>query len=182
MDLSSVLFEHSLNSITQVLRYTLPVITDVVPAKQYAYNTCVKMILLQFEESLNDDGYLIILDIVKRGNYKSYIDLLVERAVSEACYRLEDNPHGMDIYMEPSHGVIGYDEIANYMIDNSKEFHQKLNVFTYLVFIGIVSNVVYYADNLVSQGVTIASYTIHPDPVNRSIVNVSCLIDKLNLI
>ena len=174
MDNRAALYNHDFNKLSHTLVYNIPILTSLDPVEQYATEVSINNILGAFENSLNEDGYIAIDDVFKRGSYKGYLDLLVEHALCETCYRLESC-----VYDDYNDHQVGYDDVMSYMVDNSHDFHETLTNFAFFVLTGVISNLINFVKNIsTTYGIKVDTYKISKAYDDNSVINITYFVDK----
>lgn len=176
--LKSWMFNNKSDEETKTMAYSIPVLLDNDPIVQCALNAAVVNVLETFQTSLSDEGYREIESVVKMGATPGYINTVTEVAMSETFYSLErmidDNE---TINYDYGYNVTG-NQMMDYITDNVNQFQEKITQFAFLVFTGVISNLIETVKGLETCGIVIGTYLIKQSFYDQSTVHIDCYIDR----
>lgn len=162
----------------KTFKYNMPQLFNENFEAQHALDFTAWHVLSVFQDSLNDDGYADVERVLKSGKYTRYINIITERAMADAFANLENIIYDDTGYIEYPHNTVPGDNILNYINDNLIVHQNDMNNFAFLFLTNVIANVIYIIKLLRKDGITIDTYTIYPDSIDRSTVCVTCYVSK----
>ena len=157
-------------------RYNLPAITSDNPIKQQALNVVTSNVLKMFQDSLNNDGVIMVSEMLDTENYRGYLNLIVEAAVAESIASLESDIYASDT---PCDGNELVDTVVNYMVSENYDYINDVYNFSYLTLTGVIVDVVKIAKTLGDDDIVIDTFTIHRVEPHKTAVDVKCYVEVI---
>lgn len=144
----------------RTFRYNLPAITSISPVTQSALDATTLQVLNILQYSLNEDGILMLSELLATGEYSSYLNIVVETAISETIATLENTIY--DSYADDKLDITDttVDSIASYIIDNMSRHKRDIYNFSYLVLTSPISDIVSMAQSLQIDNITIDTFSV----------------------